>query len=206
MAPMLKQLWKKAEHAANQVEDRSAQGKGNGGNGNRGSRNGQGGRGPSGSAAAPAAAAAPQQSTAPPNPNAYITPQGFSAPGLSPPMYAQAGRVSNQSVPEPSCTVVDVAGLPVHVYGLEQLTPARQGGVPEVCIAFHMHGRTGSAKKEDSLVRELYRNTMMERAALVGTPRVRDFLLVTFDQRNHGDRKTNPRGQKSWKEGNPTHG
>ncbi|WFD25969.1 hypothetical protein MNAN1_000942 [Malassezia nana] len=207
---MLKQLWKKAEHAANQVEDRGSQGKGKGGNGRKGSKKGNSGKGSSGSAAAPAAApaaaAAPQQSTAPPNPNAYITPQGFSAPGLSAPMYAQAGKMTNQSVPEPSCTTVDVAGLPVHVYGLEQLTPARQGGPPEVCIAFHMHGRTGSAKKEDSLVRELYRNTMMERAALVGSPRVRDFLLVTFDQRNHGDRKTNPRGQKSWKEGNPTHG
>ncbi|WFD30938.1 hypothetical protein MSPP1_001964 [Malassezia sp. CBS 17886] len=120
---------------------------------------------------------------------------GFSSPSR------QMGRVS---VPDPSVTTFDLAGLPVHVYGLEQMTPMSPRGVPDVCISIHMHGRTGSSRKEDELVRELWHDTMVERHNL-GSVRTRDFLLVTFDSRNHGERKTNPTGQKSWKEGNSKH-
>ncbi|WFD22623.1 hypothetical protein MEQU1_001297 [Malassezia equina] len=223
---MFKGLLKKAEKTASNVasghDNNKGHGKGGHGNGGRAGHgnggkaghgnggkagHGHGGKGAQGQGtggAAPVTTTIPNMG--PGNPNAYQTPQALAVPGLAEPKFAQAGGKSRQSVAEPSCTIVNVAGLPVYVYGLEQLTPARQGGVPEVCIAIHMHGRTGSAKKEDSLVRGLYRNTMAERLSLVGSPRVRDFLLVTFDQRNHGERRTNPLGQKSWKEGNATHG
>ena len=104
---------------------------------------------------------------------------------------------------KPSVTQVDIAGLPVNVYGLNNLTPAAGSNLPEVCISIHMHGRTGSAKNEDNLARELYQNTINARQSING--RTRDFLLVTFDSRDHGQRKTNPEAQKSWKEGNKTH-
>ncbi|WFC95179.1 hypothetical protein MBRA1_001826 [Malassezia brasiliensis] len=104
---------------------------------------------------------------------------------------------------QPSVTQVDVAGLPVNVYGLNNLTPGSGTNAPDVCISIHMHGRTGSAKNEDGLARELYQNTMDARQSIRG--RTRDFLLVTFDSRDHGQRKTNPEAQKSWKEGNKTH-
>ena len=104
---------------------------------------------------------------------------------------------------QPNVTQVDIAGLPVNVYGLNNLTPGSGNNVPDVCISIHMHGRTGSAKNEDGLARELYQNTMNARQSMGG--RTRDFLLVTFDSRDHGQRKTNPEAQKSWKEGNKTH-
>lgn len=133
-----------------------------------------------------------------------------SSPSQSPmsaePIFVPVPEGKAKHVHEPSRDTFDIAGLPVFVYGLSQLSPPTEKGCPEVCIAIHMHGRTGSAKREDDLARELWRSTMSARAALPSSHRVRDFLLVTFDQRNHGERKTNPRGQKSWKEGNPTHG
>lgn len=124
-------------------------------------------------------------------------------PMWAPPLYAQP--TTKHKAPNPSCSTIDVAGLPVNIYGLNHLTPLSAGNVPEVCISIHMHGRTGSAKNEDELVRELWQNTIGERQGLQGTNRVRDFLIATFDQRNHGARMTNKLGQRTWKEGNPMH-
>ncbi|WFC99182.1 hypothetical protein MYAM1_001926 [Malassezia yamatoensis] len=106
---------------------------------------------------------------------------------------------------EPSLTKIDVAGLPVNVYGMQQLTPVSRNGVPEVCITIHMHGRTGSAMKEESLVKEIYSHAMQSRMQIGSNARTRDLLMVTFDSRDHGHRNTNPQAQKSWKEGNATH-
>lgn len=108
---------------------------------------------------------------------------------------AASGKVSKHTI--------NVAGLPVHVYGLDELTPARPGAAPEVCLVIHMHGRTGSAKKEDALVRKLYSLTQASRSQLPA--RSRDVIFAVFDQRNHGERETNPLGQKTWKEGNGNH-
>ncbi|WFD43272.1 hypothetical protein MPSI1_001933 [Malassezia psittaci] len=101
---------------------------------------------------------------------------------------------------EPSLTKLDVAGLPVNVYGMQQLTPVSRNGVPEVCISIHMHGRTGSAMKEESLVKEMYSHAMNSRMQIGSNARTRDLLMVTFDSRDHGHRNTNPQAQKSWKE------
>lgn len=106
----------------------------------------------------------------------------------------------------PSVETVDVAGIPVNVFGLNNLTPPSQGGVPDVCLSIHMHGRTGSAKNEEGLIKEIYNHTMTARQQLAGSARMRDFLIISFDSRNHGSRKTNPQGQKTWKEGNTLHG
>ena len=75
--------------------------------------------------------------------------------------------------------------------------------VPEVCLVIHMHGRTGSARREDDLVRKLYGYTQEARG--LQRTRTRDVIYALFDQRNHGQRETNPQGQKTWKEGNSTH-
>lgn len=108
---------------------------------------------------------------------------------------ASAGKVSKRTI--------NVAGLPVHVYGLDELTPAHAGAAPEVCLVIHMHGRTGSAKNEDPLVRKLYSFTQGSREQL--QTRSRDVIFAVFDQRNHGERETNALGQKTWKEGNSNH-
>ena len=125
-------------------------------------------------------------------------------PGSSLPMYAQPTK--KHKVDPPSCTTIDVAGMPVNVYGLSELSRGSHGGAPEVCITFHMHGRTGSARREHDLVRELWQNAVGEREGLQGAHRVRDLIIVSLDQRNHGHRTTNELGQRTWKEGNPTHG
>ena len=125
-------------------------------------------------------------------------------PGSSLPMYAQPTK--KHKVQPPSCTTIDVAGTPVNVYGLSELSRGSNGAAPEVCITFHMHGRTGSARREHDLVRELWQNAVGEREGLQGAHRVRDLIIVSLDQRNHGHRTTNELGQRTWKEGNPTHG
>ena len=125
-------------------------------------------------------------------------------PGSSLPMYAQPTK--KHKVHPPSCTTIDVAGTPVNVYGLSELSRGSNGEAPEVCITFHMHGRTGSARREHDLVRELWQNAVGEREGLQGAHRVRDLIIVSLDQRNHGHRTTNELGQRTWKEGNPTHG
>ncbi len=117
-----------------------------------------------------------------------------------------------------SKSIVDIAGLPVNVFGLDELTPAPSRASaptpPPVCLIIHMHGRGGSADNEDRIARQLYDRISREKAAhnnqqnegLVATSSIqRDHLVVTFDERNHGNRVTNPEGQKAWKQGNTRH-
>lgn len=110
--------------------------------------------------------------------------------------------------------VVDVAGLPVNVFGLNELTMAASRASapppPDVCIIVHLHGRGGSADNEEKIARQLYdrigRNKNLARSQGISAGREqRDHLIVTFDARNHGHRTTNPEGQKAWKQGNDRH-
>ena len=159
---------------------------------------------PAGAAAAPAPP--PPEPVPEPTAPARPTPQPVpDMPGSATPKYAPVSGSGGERIPAPSCHSFDLSGLPVNVYGLDSLRPVGHGSKPHVCIAVHMHGRTGSARHEGDLAMQIWKNTMRDRSKLRNN-RVRDFLLVTFDQRNHGARKTNPKGQKSWKEGNPTHG
>ncbi|PKI84509.1 hypothetical protein MVES1_001825 [Malassezia vespertilionis] len=137
---------------------------------------------------------------------AAAAPQGSPAPnGMRVISSVPQSPVREIRVPEPSVTKFDLSGLPVYVIGLDQLTPLSSRGVPEVCVNIHMHGRTGSARHELHLAKELWTYTMQEREAAKQRSRVRDFLIVCFDSRNHGERTTAPNAQKSWKEGNSTH-
>ncbi|EST07702.1 hypothetical protein PSEUBRA_002799 [Kalmanozyma brasiliensis GHG001] len=117
-----------------------------------------------------------------------------------------------------SKVVVDIAGLPVNVFGLNELTPAPSRASapppPPVCLIIHMHGRGGSADNEEKIVRQLYDRISRDKVAhqneqnegLVATSSIqRDHLVVSFDARNHGQRTTNPQGQKAWKQGNTRH-
>ncbi|SPO21937.1 uncharacterized protein UTRI_01924_B [Ustilago trichophora] len=117
-----------------------------------------------------------------------------------------------------SKSIVDIAGLPVNVFGLDELTPAPSRASapppPPVCVVIHMHGRGGSADNEEKIARQLYDRIardkedyqVQQNEGMVATSSIqRDHLIVTFDARNHGDRTTNPEGQRAWKQGNTRH-
>lgn len=117
-----------------------------------------------------------------------------------------------------SKSMFDLAGLPVNVFGLSELTPAPARASapppPPVCIVIHLHGRAGSADNEEKIARQLYDRISRDKAnyraqqnnGLVVTSSIqRDHLIVTFDARNHGHRTTSAEGQKAWKQGNTRH-
>lgn len=117
---------------------------------------------------------------------------------------------------------LNVGGLPVWVFGLDELTPASSRALapepPNVCIAVHMHGRGGSADNEERIVRQVWDRVARSKRQYSGQSpngasvpdeeagqRQREFLIVSFDARNHGHRMTNEEGQKGWKQGNKLH-
>ncbi|CAD6893319.1 unnamed protein product [Tilletia laevis] len=146
---------------------------------------------------------------------------------------------AHKYAPSLSVKGFDVGGLPVNVFGLDELSPVLSRSTatrpPEVVCIFHLHGRGGSAKNEEHIVRQLYhslsnhRNLHQGRAAKSSSGRARqakngrrgdaevshsmaeqpqgerEFVIVSFDARNHGHRFTSELGQKSWKDQNPEH-
>ncbi|PWN52502.1 hypothetical protein IE53DRAFT_385043 [Violaceomyces palustris] len=103
---------------------------------------------------------------------------------------------------------IDLAGLPINVFGLKELTPvparASAPPPPEVCAIIHMHGRCGDADGEEKIVRQLW--DKVERLKMqAGGQDQRDCIIVNFDARNHGHRMTNKDGQLAWKQGNTRH-
>lgn len=113
-----------------------------------------------------------------------------------------------------SRTTVHVGGLPLNVFGWDELTPlphrATLAPTPALTVIIHLHGRTGSAAKSEGLVRQLYHGIRKAKSHSEATTNTNagpqnDFLVLSFDQRNHGHRKTLDLGQKAWKEGNKSH-
>ncbi|PWZ02485.1 hypothetical protein BCV70DRAFT_168376 [Testicularia cyperi] len=116
-----------------------------------------------------------------------------------------------------SRTTYDLAGLPVNVFGVDELTPAparaSAPSPPGVCVVIHMHGRLGKAADDEGIARQMYDRISREKETYrtqqdstgQEAGETKDVLIVTFDARNHGYRLTNPAGQKDWKSGNPRH-
>lgn len=106
-----------------------------------------------------------------------------------------------------SKTSLNIGGLPVNVFGLDELSPspsrASAPPPPEVCVAIHVHGRGGSADNEEDIVRHLW-DRVQRSCSEMGEAR-REFLIVNFDARNHGHRLTSEIGQKGWKQENKMH-
>ncbi|KAG5637968.1 hypothetical protein H0H81_002412 [Sphagnurus paluster] len=81
-----------------------------------------------------------------------------------------------------------IAGIQVHVYSTVSITQGERG-VKEVVVFFLLHGRYGSAEQIDPIARSLIGQTKEN---------TRDLLVVTFDQRNHGQRLVEPKGNDGW--------
>lgn len=90
---------------------------------------------------------------------------------------------------------INMAGFPVNVYGLDGLAKPKNGTVPEIAVVIYMHGRGGSVKKEDSVVRILYGNIRQHMDADPAGS-AKDLLMVSFDALNHGTRVTDASQQK----------
>lgn len=100
---------------------------------------------------------------------------------------------------------VNIAGLVVNIFGLDDLAQVPKGvPPPPIHAAFYMHGRTRSADFEETHARYLYSTV---RQYMVGDPAgsAKDFLLLTFDARDHGARMNDLTEQGSWASGNPNY-
>jgi len=95
--------------------------------------------------------------------------------------------------PPASKHVVNVAGLPVNVYGLSELRP----GAPDAIAALILvHGIGADAFRIEETALEVFQ-CARERGRVFGRAR-RDFIVVSFDIRNHGFRLVDPRANRPW--------
>lgn len=97
----------------------------------------------------------------------------------------------NQGIPSPkniSRDVVNLAGFPVNVYGLNQLCH-KSGQKPEIAVVVYMHGRYEDALAEDAIVRDLFSHTYKLKKS-DSYEAEHDLLIVSFDAQDHGWRLT----------------
>jgi hypothetical protein len=83
----------------------------------------------------------------------------------------------------PTSATYQVAGLPVHVYGLDVLSPTSIA--KPLSVIFCLHGRFQSASEK---VISTWVSTLLTRPIGFTEEREKDLVVVTFDQRNHGER------------------
>lgn len=92
---------------------------------------------------------------------------------------------------------INITGLLVTLYGLEELPP--QPG--EIVCLWLLHGR-GDTQDSMGLCAAAFLNAWNSRKR----PDQKSLICVCFDQRNHGSRMVDNVANVSWKQGNPTHG
>ena len=101
-----------------------------------------------------------------------------------------------------SFTTVVVGGLAVHVYGLASLPPTSPS-IPAspIAVLFLLHGRYGAAlePKTVAAATALVQHAAEQRQQ-AGSASSRPLLVVTFDQRNHGERVVDMHKNKGWKD------
>ncbi|WFD30937.1 hypothetical protein MSPP1_001963 [Malassezia sp. CBS 17886] len=108
-------------------------------------------------------------------------------------------------VPKLQRRVLNMAGLPIFIYGMADLTPPANDTSRPIHVNIHLNGRLHSANDEDPLVRVLYGNIRAHMVADRARTQ-KDLLMISFDARDHGKRTTNRKKQDGWCCGNPTFG
>ncbi|KAN0120901.1 Alpha/Beta hydrolase fold [Russula decolorans] len=93
---------------------------------------------------------------------------------------------------------LNVAGLLTNIYARSN----HPNSSPEpVVVLFFLHGRGENADSVDSTARAAFAWVDEKQASSSKrspTPPPRDFIVVTFDQRNHGQRTVDKRGNQGW--------
>ena len=91
------------------------------------------------------------------------------------------------------------------MYGLDLLAPVVNNTTPDITVLVHMHGRSKSAMIEQPLVESLYSNV---RGHMTADPAgsKNDFLIVTYDAPDHGNRTTEKSEQGGFETGNEEFG
>ncbi|KAF9000747.1 hypothetical protein BDQ17DRAFT_666041 [Cyathus striatus] len=81
-----------------------------------------------------------------------------------------------------------IGGVPVHVYSSGSYSDSSK----PLAVLFFLHGRNGSAEKIDPIARQII-------SLVYGRDDIqRDLLIVTLDQRNHGQRIVEPKANNGW--------
>ncbi|KAH9999206.1 Alpha/Beta hydrolase protein [Russula compacta] len=89
---------------------------------------------------------------------------------------------------------LNVAGLRTNVYARSDL---RDKHSPEsIVVLFFLHGRGQSADSIDPTARSAFAWAAQKQVSSSSKPR--DFIVVTFDQRNHGERTVDERANLGW--------
>lgn len=83
------------------------------------------------------------------------------------------------SVPKASVTVLNIAGVHVYLFGVEELTPAQ---AKDTTVLFHVHGRTRTYRDAEEIAHQLVHEWRQRGSAEKG------LVVATFDNRNHGTR------------------
>jgi len=90
---------------------------------------------------------------------------------------------------------LNVAGLLTNVYTASDLRDKRSS--EPVVVLFFLHGRGLSADDIDPTARAAFA-WVAEKQVSYSKRSPRDFIVVTFDQRNHGKRTVDGRGNRGW--------
>ncbi|KAI0098879.1 hypothetical protein GGR51DRAFT_565285 [Nemania sp. FL0031] len=110
------------------------------------------------------------------------------------PMTAGAPTTSEND-PTVSKTTLPIAGLLVDVYGLAELPPT---ATAVSCLWLH-HPRL---RTKDDMAPVAHEMVSAFNASPTST---RGFIVVAFDQRNHGSRLVDKTANEAWRQGNATH-
>ncbi|KAK9452488.1 Alpha/Beta hydrolase protein [Dipodascopsis uninucleata] len=105
-----------------------------------------------------------------------------------------------EDTPKSSITTVNIAGILVYIYGLEELTEEQK---KDVVVFFHIHGRTRTYKSSEEAILQILADV---RKATSRSGTKKGFIGVTFDNRNHGARAIDTISIASWHGGNENHG
>ncbi|KAI9428741.1 Alpha/Beta hydrolase protein [Lactarius indigo] len=89
---------------------------------------------------------------------------------------------------------LNIAGLSTNVYTRANLRDKRTS--EPVVVLFFLHGRTESADHIDPTARAAFSWAAEKEASSREAPR--DFIVITFDQRNHGKRTVDQRANLRW--------